>query len=80
MSRADVGWIALSGAAGAASWLCYFAALRTGPVMGTAALDRLSIVFTLVLAALFLKERLTLATALGGMLIAAGAVLVARGR
>jgi transporter family protein len=71
-----LGWIALSGAAGAASWLCYFAALRLGPAGGVAALDRLSVVFTLVLAALFLKEKLTPQVVLGGLLMVAGALLI----
>ena len=71
-----LGLIALSGAAGAASWLCYFAALRIGPAGGVAALDRLSVVFTLVLAAVFLKERLTPQVALGGLLMVAGALLI----
>src|SRR5689334_17238957 len=40
--RSALGWIALSGACGAASWLCYFWALRYGPAGPVAALDRLS--------------------------------------
>jgi len=75
--RAALGWIALSGLAGAASWLGYFYALRLGPAGGVAALDRLSMVFTLLLAALFLKERLTPRIIAGGVLVVAGALLIA---
>jgi bacterial/archaeal transporter family protein len=70
-------WIALSGACGAASWLAYFWALRFGPAGPVAALDRLSVVFALLFAALFLRERLTSFGLLGGALIVAGAILIA---
>lgn len=69
-------FIVLSGVSGAISWLFYFFALKTGPVSGVAALDRLSVVFVLILAALFLGEHLTWKTGLGGILITAGAVLM----
>jgi len=68
-------FIALSGVAGALSWLCYFLALKNGPAAGVAALDRLSVVFVLILAALFLSEALTLKTGLGALLIFIGAML-----
>lgn len=74
---AMTGYIVASGLAGAASWVCYFFALRTGPAGPVQALDRLSLVFTLLLAALFLAERLTGRVLLGGALIVAGAILVA---
>lgn len=69
-------FITLSGIAGAASWMWYFLALKTGPAHGVAALDRLSVVFVLVLAALFLGEALTWKTALGGILVTLGALLL----
>ncbi len=71
-----LGWIAVSGLCGAASWLCYFWALRSGPAGGVAALDRVSVAFTLILAAVFLKERLSPQVILGGALMVIGAVLV----
>jgi transporter family protein len=73
-------WIAASGLCGAASWLCYFWALRFGPAGAVAAVDRLSVVFALLFAALFLRERLTPLTLLGGALMVLGALLVLRGR
>ncbi len=69
-------FIVLAGISGALSWLFYFFALRFGPATGVAALDRLSVVFVLILAALFLGEHLTWRTGLGGMLITAGALLM----
>jgi len=69
-------FIILSGIAGALSWLCYFVAIKYGPVGGVVALDRLSVVFALILAALFLGEAFTLKTALGGALIFVGALFI----
>ncbi len=70
-------FIILSGVAGALSWLFYFFAIKTGPVSGVVAIDRTSVVFAIVLAALFLGETLTVKTVLGGLLILGGALLVA---
>lgn len=69
-------FIVLSGVAGAISWLFYFYALRTGPASGVAALDRLSVVFVLVFAVLFLAEKLNFKTGIGALLISIGAILM----
>jgi transporter family protein len=58
-------FIVLSGVAGALSWLFYFVALKAGPAGAVASLDRLSVVFVVVLAALFLGEALTWRSGLG---------------
>lgn len=70
-------FIALSGIAGALSWLFYFYAIKTGPVSGVIAIDKLSVVLAILLAALFLGEGLTWKTAIGAVLITGGAFLVA---
>ncbi|MDD5109920.1 MAG: EamA family transporter [Patescibacteria group bacterium] len=70
-------FIVLSGIAGALSWLCYFLALRSGPASGVAALDRLSVVFVLILALLVLGEHLTWKSGVGAILLTAGAILMA---
>lgn len=70
-------FIALSGIAGATSWLFYFYSLKEGPAGGVAAIDRLSIVFVVILAALFLGEGITWKTGLGSVLVLAGAILFA---
>jgi bacterial/archaeal transporter family protein len=77
LSGKPIIFIILSGIAGALSWLFYFFAIKTGPVSGVVAIDRTSVVFALVLAALFLGESFTLKTALGGALILGGALLIA---
>ncbi len=70
-------FLALSGMATGLSWLCYFRALQLGQASQVAPIDKLSVVFTLALAALFLGEKLTWHEWLGGGLIVAGAVLIA---
>jgi transporter family protein len=69
-------FIMLSGVAGALSWLCYFVALKYGPASGVAAIDRTSVVFVLIFAALFLAEKITLKSGLGALMIALGAILM----
>lgn len=69
-------FIILSGVAGAMSWLFYFIALKHGPVTGVAALDRLSVVFVLVFALLFLGQKFTWVSAIGAALITVGAILM----
>ncbi len=70
-------FLILSGLATGCSWLCYFRALQLGDASKVAPIDKLSVVFVLVLAALFLGEALTWKTALGGALITTGAVVLA---
>jgi bacterial/archaeal transporter family protein len=69
-------FIVLSGVAGALSWLTYFLALRHGPVVGVAAIDRLSIVFVLLFAIAFLGDPFTWKGALGVILVVAGSILL----
>lgn len=70
-------FLILSGLATGCSWLCYFRALKLGDASKVAPVDKLSVVFVLILAALFLGESLTWKTAVGGTLITAGAVVLA---
>ena len=50
-------FLALSGIATGLSWLCYFRALKLGPVAKVAPIDKLSFVLAMVLGVLFLKEK-----------------------
>jgi len=77
LSRRTWLFLFLSGMATGLSWLCYFRALKLGPVAKVAPVDKLSVVFVLVFAATFLGEPLTWKTALGAALITAGAVVLA---
>ena len=68
-------FLGLSGCATGLSWLAYFRALQLGPASRVAPIDKLSLVFTLVLATIFLHESLTWQLAAGTALMIAGALL-----
>lgn len=72
-------WLFLifSGLATGLSWLCYFHALQIGPASRVAPIDKLSVALVIVFAALFLGEPLTWNKGLGGLLIVAGAIVIA---
>jgi transporter family protein len=70
-------FLALSGVATGLSWLCYFRALQLGEVSRVAPIDKLSLVFAIGLAVVLLRERPTWHQAAGGLLIVAGAVILA---
>jgi transporter family protein len=70
-------FLTLSGIATGLSWVCYFHALQVGEASRVAPIDKLSVVFVIVLAALFLGERLTWGKGIGVLLIAAGAITIA---
>lgn len=72
-------YIVLSGLAGALSWLFYFLALKNGKASQIVPIDRLSVVFAIVLAFIFLGEKVSLKTVIGGATIVIGAILVALG-
>jgi transporter family protein len=71
-------FLTLSGLATGASWLCYFRALQLGEASRVAPVDKLSVVVAMALAVLFLDERLTWQHWVGGALIVAGTVILAR--
>lgn len=70
-------FLVLSGLATGLSWLCYFHALKLGPASRVAPIDKLSVALVILLSALFLGERLTLAKGVGGLLIVVGAIVIA---
>jgi transporter family protein len=71
-------WLFLmaSGIATGLSWICYFRALAVGQASKVAPIDKLSVVFVILLAAPILGEALTARKLVGGLLIAAGAILL----
>ena len=69
-------FLVLSGLATGASWLCYYKALQIGDASKVVPIDKLSIVFTMVLAAIVLHEQFTPKSILGCVLIAAGTMLM----
>lgn len=71
-------WIFLivSGLATGASWLCYYRALQVGEASKVVPIDKLSVVFTLILAFVFLHEQFTVKSLIGCILIGAGTLLM----
>ena len=69
-------FLVLSGVATGASWLCYFRALKLGPVSKVAPVEKLSVALALVLAVVFLGETISVRGALGTGLILAGTVVL----
>ena len=76
ISRRSWLFLILSGLATGASWLCYYKALQVGEASKVVPIDKLSVVITMVLAALILHEQFTLKSILGCGLIAAGTLLM----
>ncbi len=70
-------FLILSGLATGASWLCYYKALQIGDISKVVPIDKLSVVITLVLAFVLLKERFTVKSFAGCVLIGAGTLLMA---
>ena len=70
-------FIALSGIAGATSWLFYLMALKAGKVSQVAPIDKLSVVFAVILAMLIFGERVSLLHGIAIALIALGGIIIA---
>ena len=69
-------FLILSGLATGASWLCYYRALQVGDASKVVPVDKMSVVFTLILAFVFLHEKFTIKSLLGCILIAAGTLVM----
>lgn len=69
-------FLVLSGLATGASWLCYYKAIQIGDVSKVVPIDKLSVVFTLVLAFIFLHEEFNAKSLVGCILIAAGTLFM----
>lgn len=69
-------FIILSGIATGLSWLCYYKALQTGPASIVAPIDKLSVLVTVLFAAVFLKEKLSRRALLGLIVLTAGTLLL----
>ena len=69
-------FLVLSGLATGASWLCYYKAIQIGDVSKVVPIDKLSVVFTLVLAFIFLHEDFNAKSLIGCILIAAGTLFM----
>ncbi len=77
ISRYSLTFLLLSGAATGLSWLFYFRALQEGNASQVAPVDKLSLVLTVVFAAVFLGEELNWGVAAGAALVTAGTIVIA---
>jgi transporter family protein len=75
--RGDIVYLIISGICTGLSWLCYYRALQLGQVSKVAPIDKLSVVFAIILGVLVLGEKLSPATVIGGGLIVAGSLVIA---
>ena len=71
-------WLAISAFTTAVSWIYFYKALKAGDVATVALIDKGSVVVAIVLAALFLKEVLSLRIVIGAALITAGLIVISR--
>ena len=69
-------FLILSGVATGLTWLFYFKALQKGDVARVAPIDKLSVVITIVLAFIFLKEEVSLRVIVGALLITGGSIVM----
>ena len=76
ISRKSWIFLILSGLATGVSWLCYYKALQLGEASRVVPVDKLSVVLTLILAAVLLREPFTPKSVIGCILIAAGTLFM----
>lgn len=69
-------FLILSGLATGASWICYYKAIQMGDVSKVVPIDKLSVVFTLILAFFFLHEEFNVKSLVGSILITAGTLFM----
>jgi transporter family protein len=80
LSKFSLLFLILSGLATGLSWLFYFKALQLGQASQVSPIDKLSLVITIILAFLILKEKVTVSIFIGAVLMVVGALLVGFGK
>ena len=76
LSKENIIFLVLSGIATGLSWVFYFKALSLGDASKVAPIDKLSVAFVIILAAIFLREAITIKTAIGAALIIGGSLVL----
>lgn len=69
-------FLILSGLATGLSWLCYYAAIKSGQVAKVVAIDKLSVLMSFIMAFIFLGEEFTKKSIIGAILIGIGSLLM----
>jgi transporter family protein len=78
LRRSNIFWLGLSGVTTAVSWIYYYKALKFGDVSTIALIDKGSVVVSILLAWLFLREAMTLRLVTGSGLIVLGLLVIAK--
>lgn len=76
ISKKEILFIALSGIATGASWLCYYRALQDGPASVVVPIDKLSILVSILFSRVVFKERLSLKALIGLLMIVGGTLMM----
>lgn len=71
-------FLVISGICTGASWLCYYRALKLGPASQVAPIDKLSVALAILMAWIFLGEKMTWNLAIGALLILSGTLVILR--
>ena len=69
-------YLILSGLATGLSWLCYYAAIKSGQVSKVVAVDKASVILTFIMAFIFLGEKFTQKSIIGAILIGIGTFIM----
>ena len=77
IDKKELVFISLSGIATGASWLCYYYAIQKGAVSVVVPIDKLSILITVAFSYIIFKEKLSLKSGLGLLLMSTGTLLMA---
>jgi len=77
LNKVSITFLILSGIATGLSWLFYFRALQLGSASRVVPIDKLSLVITIVLAAIFLKENISFQVVVGAILMTIGTLVIA---
>lgn len=77
ISKFSLLFLVLSGIATGLSWLFYFRALQIGDASKVVPIDKLSLIITIILASVILKEKVSFSVIIGAVLMSAGAIVIA---
>lgn len=77
LNKKELGFIALSGLATGASWLCYYYAIQNGVVSVVVPIDKMSLLVTIIFSYIVFQERLSKKALLGLLMMLIGTLAMA---
>jgi transporter family protein len=78
VSTSNVVWLGLSAITTTVSWVFYYKAIKLGEVSSVALIDKGSVIVSVLLAVVILREALTMQKVFGAVLVVSGIVVIAR--